>query len=67
MREELTNAKGSAAGARKEGATPTVATVRCTVSGTWRASVHYRLQESPKESPYVTEIEIHSRNSTKQT
>ena len=63
MREELTDAKGSAAGARKEGATPTVATVRCTVSGTWRASVYYRLQESP----YVTEIEIHSRNSTKQT
>ena len=63
MRKELTNAKGSAAGARKEGATPTVATVRCTVSGTWRASVYYRLQESP----HVTEIEIHSRNSTKQT
>ena len=33
VREELTNAKGSAAGARKESATPTVATVRCIVSG----------------------------------
>ena len=34
-----------------------------TVSGTWRASVYYRLQESP----HVNEIEIHSRNSAKQT
>ena len=49
--------------AEEEGATPTAATVRCTVRGTWRASVYYRLQESP----HVTEIEIHSRNSAKQT
>jgi hypothetical protein len=62
VREELTNAKGSAAGARKESATPTVATVRCIVSGSWRACVYYRLQESP----CVTEIELYSRNSTKQ-
>ena len=34
VREELTSAKGSAASAQKESATPTVATVRCTVSGT---------------------------------
>ena len=30
--------------------------------GTWRACVYYRLQESP----CVTEIELYSRNSTKQ-